>query len=77
MPIRDATEADGCLQVPFEKSQVKDAPKVDADGQLSQQEEAELYRHYGMAYSESDSDTGLGEQRGGADGCVPDDRRRP
>src|SRR3954466_7186261 len=61
VPIRDATEADGTLQVPFEKSQVKDAPKMDPDGQLSQQEEGNLYRHYGMAYSEPDSDTGLGE----------------
>ena len=67
VPIRDASEADGSLQVPFEKSRVKDAPKVDPDGQLSQKEEADLYRHYGMAYSESDSDSGLGEQRGGAD----------
>jgi uncharacterized protein (TIGR02271 family) len=66
VPIRDASEADGSLQVPFEKSRVKDAPKVDPDGQLSQKEEADLYRHYGMAYSESDSDSGLGEQRGGA-----------
>ena len=66
VPIRDASEADGSLQVPFEKSRVKDAPKVDPDGQLSQKEEADLYRHYGMSYSESDSDSGLGEQRGGA-----------
>ena len=64
VPIRDASEADGSLQVPFEKSRVKDAPKVDPDGQLSQKEEADLYRHYGMSYSESDSDSGLGEQRG-------------
>ena len=65
VPIRDAFEADGGLQVPFEKSQVKDAPKVDPDGQLSQDQEADLYRHYGMAYSDSESDSGLGEQRGG------------
>jgi uncharacterized protein (TIGR02271 family) len=64
VPIRDATEADGALQVPFEKSQVKDAPKMDPDGELSQRDEGELYRHYGMAYSESESDTGLGEGAG-------------
>ena len=50
--------------MPFAKDDVKDAPKVDPDGQLSQSEEAELYRHYGMSYSESDSDTGLGEGGG-------------
>jgi uncharacterized protein (TIGR02271 family) len=64
VPIRDASEGEGALSVPFAKDQVKDAPKVDPDGQLSQNEEAELYRHYGMSYSESDSDTGLGEGGG-------------
>src|SRR4051794_38229751 len=64
VPIRDATEADGALQVPLEKSQVKDAPKRAPDGELSRGDEGELYRHYGMAYSESESDTGLGEGAG-------------
>ena len=53
VPITDATERDGDLAVPFEKSAVKDAPGIDANGQLSQREEAELFRHYGM-------DTGSG-----------------
>jgi uncharacterized protein (TIGR02271 family) len=52
------------VTVPFEKAQIKDAPSVDPDGQLSQREEAELYRHYGMQYSESESGSGLPE--GGA-----------
>jgi uncharacterized protein (TIGR02271 family) len=64
VPIRDATPGDDGLTVPFDKSTVKDAPSVDPDGQLSQREEAELYRHYGLEYSESRSDTGLAE--GGA-----------
>ena len=64
VPLREASEGEGGLQVPFDKAQVKDAPKMDPDGQLSQNEEADLYRHYGMEYSESQSDTGLGE--GGA-----------
>src|SRR5687767_10392840 len=47
VPIRDASlEGDG-MRVPYDKSQVKDAPKVDPDARLSQREEAELYRHYG------------------------------
>jgi hypothetical protein len=53
VPITDATERDGDLAVPFEKSAVKDAPGIEANGQLSQREEAELFRHYGM-------DTGSG-----------------
>jgi uncharacterized protein (TIGR02271 family) len=58
VPIRDASlEGDG-MRVPYDKSQVKDAPKVDPDAQLSQREEAELYRHYGMTYSEAGSGSG-------------------
>jgi uncharacterized protein (TIGR02271 family) len=66
VPLRDATEDGGSLRVPYEKSQVKDAPKVDPDGELSQQQEAELYRHYGLEYSESRSDSGLPEGGAGA-----------
>jgi uncharacterized protein (TIGR02271 family) len=64
VPLKDATRDGETLRVPYEKTQVKDAPRVDADGQLSQREEAELYRHYGLDYSESESGSGLPE--GGA-----------
>jgi hypothetical protein len=47
--------------VPFATSQVADAPQLDPDGELSQSEEAALYRHYGLDYSESRSDSGLPE----------------
>jgi uncharacterized protein (TIGR02271 family) len=57
VPLRDATEVDGELRVRFDKATVKDAPRIDTDGQLSQREEGELYRHYGIEYSESRSDT--------------------
>jgi uncharacterized protein (TIGR02271 family) len=45
--------------VPYSKSQVKDAPNVEPDGRLSQDEEADLYDHYGLPYSDAQSDTGL------------------
>jgi uncharacterized protein (TIGR02271 family) len=61
VPIQGAsTEADD-LSVPYSKSQVKDAPNAEADGQLSQEEEAQLYAHYGVGYSERRSDSGLPE----------------
>src|SRR5687767_2158180 len=66
VPLRDATDEGGSLRVPYEKAQVKDAPKMDPDGELSQQQEAELYRHYGLDYSESRSDSGLPEGGAGA-----------
>lgn len=44
------------VRVPFEKSHVKDSPNVDADGQLSQDEESQLYAHYGLGYPTRGSD---------------------
>jgi uncharacterized protein (TIGR02271 family) len=65
VPISEASLNGDEVRVPYEKAQVKDAPNVDADGQLSQQEEAELYRHYGLDYGESRSDSGLPEGTAG------------
>lgn len=36
------------LHVSYSKSQIKDAPHVDTDTHLSEQEEADLYSHYGL-----------------------------
>jgi PRC-barrel domain len=52
VPLAGATENDGQLRVPLEKSTVKDAPQVEPNGQLTKPEEAKLYRHYGMEYAE-------------------------
>ena len=61
VPITDA-QADGDdVRVPFAKDDVTGAPNMDADGELSQQDEAALYAHYGMDYSESHSGSGLPE----------------
>ena len=72
VPLKEASQDGGTLRVPYEKSQVKDAPNMDADGQLSQQDEAALYQHYGLDYSESRSDSGLPE--GGSGAGVDTDR---
>jgi len=48
VPIRNADLTNDGVRVPVSKSQVKDAPKIDAEGHLSPQEEQELYRYYGM-----------------------------
>jgi uncharacterized protein (TIGR02271 family) len=61
VPLAQAHAAGDDVQVPYEKSQVKDAPHAEPDGQLSEREEAALYRHYGLEYSEARSDTGLPE----------------
>jgi uncharacterized protein (TIGR02271 family) len=56
VPTADARAEGDTVRVPYEKSQVKDAPNVDADGALSEEEESRLYRHYGRSYSERTSD---------------------
>ena len=61
VPISGAGRKDDAVTVPFDKATVKDAPKVDPDGRLSESEEQELYRHYGMDYGNgSVSDTTAG-----------------
>jgi uncharacterized protein (TIGR02271 family) len=56
------------VRIGYSKQEVKGAPSVDADRELSPEEEARLYAHYGLDYSESRSDTGLrrGERAGQA-----------
>ena len=66
VPLQGASQDGDTLQVPYDKAQVKDAPKVDPDGELSQEQESELYAHYGLDYSESRSDSGLPEGGAGA-----------
>ena len=46
VPIHDSGSAGEDLQVPYTKDQVKDAPNIDPDGELSPEEERRLYRHY-------------------------------
>jgi uncharacterized protein (TIGR02271 family) len=68
VPLAEAQASGEDVHVPYEKSQVKDAPNVDPDGELSQDEESRLYAHYGLDYSESRSDSGLPEGSSGTDG---------
>jgi uncharacterized protein (TIGR02271 family) len=58
-PLADATHSGDGVQLPYTKDQLKDAPTAEADGELSQDEEAALYRHYGLDYSEAPSNSGL------------------
>jgi uncharacterized protein (TIGR02271 family) len=59
VPLAQAQPMGDSVQVPYDKQQVKNAPTMRADGSLSQDEEAELYRHYGLEYSEHRFDSGL------------------
>jgi uncharacterized protein (TIGR02271 family) len=83
VPLADADVSGEELRLPYDKDTVTHAPHVDADrGHLSQQEEAELYRYYGLHSSEANSDSGLpsGQATGGrtdAQGTVGHDTSGP
>jgi uncharacterized protein (TIGR02271 family) len=48
------------LRFPYEKTKVKDAPRVqDENGHLSPEEEAELYRYYGLSAPGMQTQTGF------------------
>jgi uncharacterized protein (TIGR02271 family) len=55
-PLAQARQDGDTIVLPYEKEQIKNAPRVEADGELSQDEEAQLYRHYGLDYTETRSD---------------------
>jgi hypothetical protein len=58
VPLAEAREVGDELQVPHQRLRVKEAPNIEPDGQLSEVEEAELYRHYGLDYDTVTLDSG-------------------
>lgn len=48
VPLADASFDGDDIRVPVTKKAVHDAPRVDADGHLSVEEEDDLYRYYGL-----------------------------
>jgi uncharacterized protein (TIGR02271 family) len=72
VPLRDANTSGDDLTVPYEKAKVKDAPKMDADGHLSEQEERELYRYYGMDYEAGYDDVSYDTSQTGVAGVGTD-----
>ena len=61
VPLEGATTMDNQVRVPFAKDHVKDAPNIDPETQLTEDEEDRLHDHYGA----------------GRDDAAPDDRDGP
>jgi uncharacterized protein (TIGR02271 family) len=61
VPIRGARPEGEDLRVGIAKDQVKDAPGVESDGELSEAEERQLFEHYGVPYTTEGSTTAEGE----------------
>ncbi|MGK5683489.1 DUF2382 domain-containing protein [Actinoplanes sp. URMC 104] len=49
VPLQDAKLAGDRVEVQYSKEQVKDAPRIDVDGDLSPAQEEELYTYYGLS----------------------------
>jgi uncharacterized protein (TIGR02271 family) len=65
VPLAQANVSGDDIVVPFDKDKVKDAPRVsDSDGHLSRDQEAELYRYYGMDYDTPASGPDLAQGNG-------------
>jgi sporulation protein YlmC with PRC-barrel domain len=57
VPLGEARLEGDAVRLPYDEDHVKDAPNVDPEVQLSDDEEEQLYRHYsGDASTESDAD---------------------
>ena len=66
VPLAQANPTGGGVQVPFEKSHVKDAPNVEPDGELSEHDEVALFEHYGVPYTEQGTVTATADAGPGA-----------
>jgi uncharacterized protein (TIGR02271 family) len=69
VPIAAAEAAGEQVRVNATKDQVKDAPSVEGEGQLSEADEQRLFEHYGVPYTSEGSTTAQGGPTpGGAGG---------
>src|SRR5215203_846372 len=55
VPLRGARVDNGNVVVDFDKTTVKDAPRIDDDGSLSPAEEDQIYAYYGMGTATADT----------------------
>ena len=64
VPLASATTSGEDVSVQVTKDQVKEAPGVEADGELSQEEERKLFEHYNVPYTDEGSVTAKGAPQG-------------
>jgi len=71
VPLAQATSSGDQVQVPYDKQLVKDAPRIDPDQHLSEAEERQLWRHYGLDYDRTDRRRATGPDAVGRDTSGP------
>jgi len=55
VPVGSAQEERKRVRIAYSKRQVRSSPTVDTDGQLTEDQEERLYRHYGLRYRAADA----------------------
>jgi len=78
IPLAQASQSGDTITVPFDKAKVKDAPHHDPAAELSESDEADLYRYYGVTdTSASAQQTTTTQTTGTTTGGYDTDRDRP
>ena len=72
VPLQGAQMDGDALRVGYAKDQVKDAPRVDADGALAPAEESRLYEHYQLDASNGQADRSDGTHTADGDRDIHD-----
>ena len=71
VPLAQAFQSDNDVIVPYDKQLVRDAPRVDPDRHLSEGEERQLWRHYGLDYDRTTRRHATGRDATGRDTSGP------
>ncbi|HZA83961.1 MAG TPA: PRC-barrel domain-containing protein, partial [Actinomycetes bacterium] len=71
VPLADAAQRGDTVRVPHEAMVIREAPRLDLDAELSEEEEPRLYAHYGIRYTTEESASGLPADQTAATGAAP------
>jgi uncharacterized protein (TIGR02271 family) len=71
VPLTQATQTGNDVGVPYDKQLVNDAPRIDPDRDLSEAEERQLWRHYGLDYDRTTRQRATGRDVVGRDPSGP------
>jgi PRC-barrel domain len=59
VPLADAAQRGDTVRIPHETSVIREAPRLEQDAELSEEDETRLYAHYGIQYTTNQSSSGL------------------
>jgi uncharacterized protein (TIGR02271 family) len=76
VPLQDASFSGDELRVDYDKAKIKDAPRIDADGDLSEQEQDRIFDYYGLGGGGTDDGTAGESGSGGPTSADAIDRDR-